>query len=124
MQIALDLYYNQFGQYPDSDFAGAGGWDSSGTPVGAPSFITPLVTNKILPTDLRDMITNDNMGNYAYYRYPAGNSNCDATRGAFYVLGVRDMETSGNPYPKSPGWNCPSRDWQGEFEWVTGKFEQ
>ncbi len=124
MQTALDLYYNQFGRYPDSDYAGCSGWDSSGTPAGAPSFTTSLVTNKLIPTNILDPITNDSCGNYAYYRYPAGYAGCDTSRGAYYVLGVRDMETSGNPYPNSPGWSCPGRNWQGEFEWVTGKFEQ
>ena len=34
------------------------------------------------------------------------------------------METSGNPHPNSPGWICPSRNWQDEFDWVTGAFEK
>lgn len=121
MQIALDLYYNTFGQYPDSDFQGCGNWDSSGTPVGAPSFITPLVSNNFLP-NLSDPTINDICGNYAYYRYPAQGS-CDKI---FYVLGVRDMENTGNPYPSSPGWQCTgldARNWQSEFDWVVGKFE-
>ena len=123
MQIALEFYYNSFGRYPDSDSAGCGGWDSSGTPVGAPSFTTPLVSNKFLPMDLLDPTINDTCGNYAYYRYPAGYASCDASHGAFYVLGVRDMETSGNPYKSSPGWSCLGRNWQSEFDWVMGKFE-
>lgn len=123
MQIALELYYDSFGRYPDSDGAGCGGWDSSGTPAGAPSFITPLVSNNFL-SNLSDSSVNDACGNYAYYRYGAGDGACDALRGAYYVLGVRDMETSGNPYPSSPGWNCSGRNWQGEFDWVIGKFEQ
>ena len=123
-QVALELYYDSFGRYPDSDFAGCGGWDSSGTPVGAPSFTTPLVSNKFLPTHLLDSTINNSCGNYAYYRYSAGNYGCDASKGAYYVLGVRDMETTGNPYPSSPGWNCSGRNWQGEFDWVVGKFEQ
>lgn len=124
MQIALELYYNSFGRYPGSDLAGCGGWDSSGTPVVAPSFITPLVSNKFLLTDLLDSTINNDCGNYAYYRYNAGSSGCSASRGAFYVLGVRNMETSNNPHPSSLGWSCPSRNWQGEFDWVVGKFEQ
>jgi prepilin-type N-terminal cleavage/methylation domain-containing protein len=123
MQVALELYYNTFGSYPNSDYAGCGGWDSSGTPVGAPSFITPLVSNNFLPAHLFDT-TNDDCGNYAYYRYVAGSYSCDISKGYYYVLGIRDMETSSNPYKSSPGWNCSGRDWQGEFDWVTGKFEQ
>jgi len=116
MQIALEFYYDSFGIYPDSDNAGCGGWDSSGNGT----FITPLVSNNFLPAHLLDPTINDSCGNYAYYRYPAGHEGCV---NAFYVLGVRDMEGSGNPYPSSPGWSCPTRNWQGEFDWVIGKFE-
>lgn len=116
MQIALDFYYDSFGRYPDSDYAGNGGWDTPGNGT----FITPLVSNKFLPAHLLDPTINDINGNYRYYRYPAGNAGCV---NAFYVLGVTDMETSGSPYPSSPGWSCPGRNWNGEFEWVTGKFE-
>lgn len=117
MQVALELYYDSFGSYPNSDYAGCGGWDSSGNNT----FITPLVSNNLLPKHLLDPTINDSCGNYAYYRYPAGASGCAK---AFYVLGVRNMETSGNPHPSSPGWNCPSRNWQNEFDWVIGKFEE
>ncbi len=117
MEVALELYYDTFGVYPDSDFAGCGGWDSSGNGT----FITALVFNKFLPQHLLDPSTNDSCGNYAYYRYPAGYTGCV---NSFYVLGVRNMESSGNPHPTSRGWSCPGRNWQGEFEWVIGKYEQ
>ena len=120
MQTALEFYYDKFGRYPDSDFAGCGGWDSSGNGT----FITPLVTNKFLPIDILDPTISNSCGNYAYYRYSSGSYGCDTARGAFYVLGVRDMENTGNPHPSSRGWSCPSRNWQGEFEWVVGKFER
>ena len=116
MQIALEFYYDFFGRYPDSDNAGCGGWDSSGNGT----FITPLVSNNFLPAHLLDPTVNDSCGNYAYYRYPANYTGCT---NPFYVLGVRDMETSNNPHPSSPGWSCPSRNWQSEFDWVIGKYE-
>ena len=116
MQTALELYYNSFGRYPDSDFAGCGGWDSSGNTT----FITPLVSSSFLPSHLLDPTINDSCGNYAYYRYPAGYAGCNAP---FFVLGVRDMIISSNPHKSSPGWSCPARNWQVEFDWVTGKFE-
>ena len=65
MQTALEFYYDKFGRYPDSDFAGCGGWDSSGNGT----FITPLVINKFLPIDILDPTINNSCGNYAYYRY-------------------------------------------------------
>lgn len=120
MQIALEFYYDSFGEYPNSDFAGCGGWDSSGDGT----FITPLVSNKFLPTNLLDTTINDSCGNYSYYRYSAGEAGCDSSKGSFYVLGVRNIETTGHPYSTSPGWSCPSRDWQEEFDWVVGKFER
>ncbi len=119
MQLALEVYYASNDRYPDSDFAGCGGWDSSGNGT----FITPLVSYKFLPVHLIDPSINDSCGNYAYYRYSAGSYGCNISRGAYYVLGIRNIETTGNPNPLSLGWNCPGRNWQGEFDWVTGKFE-
>ncbi len=120
IQTALELYYDSNNRYPDSDFQGCGGWDSSGDE----DFITPLKTSGFLPAEILDPTIADSCGNYAYYRYSAGDYGCDASRGAYYVLGVRDMETSGNPYPGSPGWSCSGRNWQSEFDWVIGKFER
>ncbi|MBU1956688.1 type II secretion system GspH family protein [Patescibacteria group bacterium] len=120
MQIALNFYYDSFGRYPASDGAGIYGYDTSGTPVGAPSFLTPLVSNNFLPAHLLDPITNNEFGNYVYYRYSAGYYGCTK---AFYVLAVRDMETSNNPHQSSPGWSCPLQNWQDQFDWVTGEFE-
>ncbi len=118
MQTALEFYIDKFGRYPDSDFSGYGGWDTPGNG----SFITPLVTNSFLPTNILDPGVNDFYGNYRYYRYPAGS--CAVPKEAFYVIGVVDMQTSGNPYPGSPGWTCPGgRNWQNEFEWVIGRVE-
>jgi type IV pilus assembly protein PilA len=121
MQLALDIYYLHNGQYPNSDNLGCGGWDTSG-PGGVETtgtFTTALVNSGYLSQHLKDPITNNNCGNYKYYHY-GPETGCLKN---FYVLGVVDMETSGNPYPKSPGWSCTNRNWQGEMEWVTGKFD-
>ena len=120
MQTALEFYYDQNNQYPDSDLQGCGTWDTPGNGT----FITSLVNAGFLPSHILDPLTNDNCGNYRYYRYSAGSASCDANRGAFYVLGVVDMETSNGIYPGNPGWSCPGRNWTGEFEWVTGRFEK
>ena len=122
MQVALDLYYSDYGRYPDSDMLGTGNWDTSG-PGGAEisgSFITPLVNGVYLPSNLQDPTTNNTGGNYRYYRYPANQYGCT---NAFYVLEIVDMETSSGRYPSSPGWSCPLRNWTPEGEWITGKFE-
>jgi len=119
IQNALQLYYDKYGRYPYSDYDGCGGWD-----VGNRNL--PLLNNRlngIMDNPPEDMIPSDTCSGYRYYRYGAGAYGCDPAKGAFYVLGVTDMETSGKPHPKSPGWSCPNRNWQNEFDWVTGGFE-
>jgi len=121
IQLALAMYYDKYGNYPNSDNGGCGGWDCSGDGNG---FVHALVTEGFLAADPSDPNNNSSCGNYCYYRYTAGDYACDSARGYYFVLGVRDMETSGNPYPGNPGWNCTSRNWQDEFDWVTGQFEK
>ncbi len=119
---ALALYYSDYNAYPDSDFDGCGGWDNGNRTY-------PLLNGRGMDTyfggkvPIDEGFTADCQG-YNYYRYPAGYAGCDSARGAYFVLGVRDMETSPNPHPDSPGWSCPSRNWQGEFDYVLGGFER
>ena len=129
---ALELYYHENGQYPGSTASygesNCSGWDSSsvdGDGDGNP-FIDPLQTSGFMRFVSVDPINTPGCGGYEYryYRYSAGSYNCDPSRGAYYVLGVLDMETSGRPHPDSPGWRCPSRNWQNEFDWVAGGFEK
>lgn len=119
IQKALELYYDENGRYPSSDYDGNGGWD-----VGNADY--QLLTNKL--DDFMKEVPNDiwqtgTYNGYRYFRYSAGSYGCDSSKGAFYVLGIGDMETSARPYSDSPGWSCPSRNWQNEFDWVVGKFE-
>jgi prepilin-type N-terminal cleavage/methylation domain-containing protein len=65
---------------------------------------------------------NDPAHKYLFFVYSAGSYGCSAAKGKFYVLMVRDMEMSANPHPKSPGWSCPTRNWQTEGDWVAGAF--
>ena len=125
VQTALDMYLDKNGVYPSPDAAGeswCGGWDSSSDG----DFIPVLVSDSWLNTNTKDPKSDldAGCGNYQYFRYGTGNYGCTAARGAYYVLGVKNMETSTGPYPDSPGWSCPARSWIGEFEWVTGKYEQ
>ena len=119
LQLALAQYYAEYGAYPSGDGDGCGGWD-----VGNQNH--PLLENnalqKYMPVAPVDPTATGNCNGIRYYRYPAGTSHCDASRGAFYVIEV-DMETGSDPYPSSPGWSCPSRNWQNEAPWVTGSFE-
>jgi len=118
IQLALEMYYDENGVYPTSDSDGCGGWD-----IGNQTY--PLLTNigTILPQKPRDPTETGTCSGYRYYRYNAEYASCDADRGAFYVLGVTDMEGSANPHPASLGWSCVGRNWQNEMEWVTGGFE-
>ena len=137
IHTALMLFYETYGWFPGT-VSGAGtvasygesascSWDSSGVDQdsdGRP-FIEPLEDAGLFSKTPVDP-SGDNQcagQSYAYYRYGAGYASCDASRGAFFVLGVRDMETSSRPHPQSPGWSCPGRNWQNEFDWVIGGFE-
>ncbi|MDO8436356.1 MAG: type II secretion system protein [bacterium] len=132
--LALQLYHDKYEKYPGSTSSYGeaevicGGWDTSNVDNdgdGKP-FIEPLVDEKLMGGVPKDPIGTGNCGGYEYryYRYSVGGYGCDASRGDYFVLGINNMETSGNPYPKSPGWSCPSRNWQPEFDWVIGGFEK
>lgn len=122
---ALEIYKTSHGNYPaNSDGNDAyGGWDIGylGTD-GTDTFIQPLVTDNLFTRVPGDPTGNSSTTSYLYYRYAAGSSGCDANRGDFFVLGIKNLEGNSGIYPKSPGWRCPSRNWQNEFEWVTGNF--
>lgn len=135
--LALEMYYDENSQYPGSTSSygeaegGCGGWDTSSVDNdsdGRP-FIEPLIDAGLMsavPGDPVDSTSGSCSSRkiYRYYRYGAGSYGCDSSRGAYFVLGVNDMETSSRPHAQSPGWNCPSRNWQNEFDWVTGRFEK
>lgn len=128
IQTALQLYFNNNNRYPSSNYLGCGGWETTGSDsTNNKSFISALVADGDLPKGMEDLNAGlENIcGNYAYYLYSPGAYSCDASRGSFYVLGFRVSANSGNNrYPTSPGWNCPGRNWQGEFSWVTGMYSK
>jgi prepilin-type N-terminal cleavage/methylation domain-containing protein len=117
----LKLYYAQNGVYPTPSFNGPGGWESSS--INPSQFLQVLKTQNIISSVPVDPVNTSTSIEYRYYRYAAGSYSCDATKGAYFVLGVVDMESSNGTYAGSPGWLCPGRDWQPEFGWVTGGFE-
>ena len=129
IQTALALYHDQNDVYPGSVSTwGEGGcsWDSSGRDTDGDGrfWLEPLIDQGfMLDVPVDPINTGDcSAPSYAYYRYNAGSYGCDSTKGRIFVLGVRDMETSARPHPASPGWSCPSRNWQNEFDWVIGGF--
>lgn len=133
---ALHLYFVKNEKFPGSTASygesetvnACGGWDTSTVDNDSDgrSFIEPLIDDAIISVVPADPIGTGLCGGYTYryYRYGAGSYGCDAARGAFFVFGINDMETSARPYPSSPGWNCPTRNWQTEFDWVVGGFEK
>lgn len=118
---ALDMYYFDNASFPTPSYNGPGGWESSS--INPDQFLQTLVTTEYMNDVPVDPVNTANK-EYRYYVYPAGNAGCDASRGAFMVLGVIDMEATSGTHPDSPGWSCPSRDWESEFEWVTGRFSR
>lgn len=120
VQKALEGYYAQNGRYPNGDTNDCSGWDTGNLDF-------PLLSGRMpgfLDARVGDPIGTGCSGyGYRYYRYSAGTSGCDVSKGAFYVLGINRFESTSGIYPGSPGFSCPSRDWQGEFRWVTGAFE-
>lgn len=138
IRTALELYKDQYGQYPDNIDTndGAGGWDIGclGGPSGGDQFIPQLSTSRILPRTLCDPTGTAITQGYLYYRYGAGSAGCDASRGAFYVLVAQVFESASGASPNSPGWSCPGRNWGGVGgggigiggptpAYVTGAFE-
>jgi len=126
--MALQMYNVQYGGFPPiSSDACCDGWNQGPCNDGNNNvFIGALQTAGLLAQVPMDPGGGSGTGcyGYRYYRYPAGNGGCDAARGAFFVLGITNMETSVGPNPASPGGSCPNRNWQGEVEWVAGAFEK
>lgn len=124
IQTALEMYVSSHNSYPSSN---NGNWESTGYDATAGvGFLQALVSDGELPSGgLKESnpSLNTATGNYAYYLYSAGSNGCSASRGAFYVLGIRSTDIYGaNPYPTSPGFTCSGRNWQLEFSWVTGVY--
>ncbi len=121
IKTALEFYKSDNNRYPSAT-SGNGSWEESHLD-GPGSFMEYLVSGKYIGSVPLDPVNSAAM-RYRYYRYPAGDYGCPASSGAYYVLGIIDMESSGRPAASSPGWSCPSRNWASEFDWVTGGFEQ
>ena len=119
---ALELYKMNNNAYPAPTSVN-GSWEDSYEDGGEGAFMEYLQTSNVTSRPVPVDPINTSSQSYAYYRYPAGSYSCDTNRGAFYVLGIRDMESSGRPHPSSPGFSCAGRNWGGEFDWVTGSYE-
>ncbi|MEP7204597.1 MAG: hypothetical protein ABI716_00190 [Candidatus Saccharibacteria bacterium] len=132
IQEALQRYDVDKGNYPDSVVTFD--WELSAV-QGTGNFLVALKPYGLprgAPVDPINNATNpDSEASYAagkygywYYRYNAGDRGCDASRGNFYVIGIVNMESVNGTHPNSPGFSCSLRNWQLEFEWVTGGYER
>lgn len=118
IEVALEAYKSHYDVYPTA-VSEVSGWETSD--VGD-DFLTILTTENYMDKDAIDR----GDGRYFYHFYAGGGYGITEP---FYVLGVSNMERSGQPHPDSPGWTGP-RAWDGEGggdpsnidyrEWVTG----
>ena len=124
--IALELYYDNHGQYPEEGCNGQAlpyGECESGPPPGCEGgdqshrdldgdshmFIDILAQEALIPKVPVDPLNSGNCTSgalYRYHRYLPGDGSCDSSRGEFFVLGINEMETSIRPHSSSPGWAC------------------
>lgn len=114
---ALELYKIQTGEYPESSYNGAGGWEVSS--INPDSFLDDLKTSGVLSKIPIDPVNTGNADTstsriYAYYRYPAGYGGCDVARGPFYVLMARSGESTSR-VTSAPGLTCATLSWNYGF---------
>jgi type II secretion system protein G len=112
---AIEQYYMDKGEYPRANANSAyGGWDVSFDG----DFIAVLIENGYLsdaPTDPID----DPTFHYRYYVYSHGSYGCNG-QGKFFVLGVRNFESSEFAKKNRGFFRCAGRNWGTEFAYVTG----
>ncbi|MFH1088732.1 MAG: prepilin-type N-terminal cleavage/methylation domain-containing protein [Patescibacteria group bacterium] len=127
--LALEIYHEQFGEYPVHGFQFNCGVPGHGFSPGGYNYIPGLVTENIMPTLPVDPLYNDAIPHeycYSYFLYhDPGAYNCDTSRGRFFVLYIKDLETWDGPgqHPSSPGWTCGDYDWVAPYDWATGGWE-
>lgn len=125
IQAALNRYLLRENNFPTNRDNDASGWDCNFDSSDTGGFIADLTDEGYITTifDPSPNITSCYLGGMRYYRYTPGSYGCDSSKGYFYVLTIDDIETSTGIHEDSPGFSCPSRDWQTEGEWVTGQYQ-
>lgn len=115
LRDAIEQYRLDKGVWPVADtITVAGGWDASYDG----NFIPVLVTEGYLNEPVHDPLDTTRY-HYRYHVYSQGSSGCVGP-GPFYVLGIRNFETSAFA-AQNPGYfQCSGRDWGLEFDYVTG----
>jgi type II secretion system protein G len=112
---AVEQYYMDKGVYPAANTNSSyGGWDVSSDG----DFIRVLRDQGYIDEDAQDPI-NDATFHYRYYVYAKGSYGCVGNQD-FYVLGIRNFESSDFAAKNKGYFQCTGRDWNGEFAYVTG----
>jgi type II secretion system protein G len=112
---AIDRYYQEMGTYPPAKAsASAGGWDVSNDG----DFIPELLERGYLADVPEDPI-NDDTYHYRYYVYAKGQYGC-AGETPYYVIGIRNFETTDCDTRNKGFLKCSGRDWSTELAYVTG----
>jgi type II secretion system protein G len=115
IRTAIEQYHADKGSYPapnaNSSF---GGWDVSSDG----DFIRVLRESGYLEEDAVDPI-NDSTFHYRYYIYSQGAYGC-VGNSSFYILGIRNFESSDFAAKNKGFFQCSGRNWNNEFAYVTG----
>ena len=115
VKTAIEAYYADRGSFPAaSPNSSYGGWDVSHDD----DFIVELQESGYLPEAASDPV-NDDRYHYRYYVYSQGSYSCRGTT-PFYVLGIRNFETSDFTKSNKGFFKCAGRDWGADFAYVTG----
>jgi len=115
---AIERYYADHGSYPapnaNSSF---GGWDVSFDG----DFVRVLRDGGYLDADAADPKEGDEEDayHYRYYVYAKGSYGC-VGESDYYVLGIRNFESSEFAAANRGYFECSGRDWSNEFAYVTG----
>ena len=120
LQDAIEIYKINTGNFPAVTAANtdASGWEVSHKTPG--SFIPALVSTGVISAPLVDPL-NTTTYYYRYYRYSAGSYSCDSSKGDFYVLQIRTLQSQrGNG--GGPGFQCTGRNWTNESAWTVGGY--
>lgn len=112
---AVEQFYMDKGLYPAAKQNGSyGGWD-----VSHDGNFIPELRDKGYLEEMPTDPVNDSTYHYRYYVYNKGSYGCKGTT-KFYVLGIRNFESSGFAAKNKGFFKCSSRDWAKEFAYVTG----
>jgi prepilin-type N-terminal cleavage/methylation domain-containing protein len=118
----INLYLLKTGDTPPftPEPSDSGGWDRSYAAASG-QWLPDLNSYGFSSGTPVDPI-NDSKHYYEFYVYPAGYEGCDVSKGEFWIFAIKGFENMSVSQVHSPGFSCPTRDWQNEGQYVTGGF--